>query len=76
MQSGSWVDGTPEWLSAARIFLLGAIAFGYLVSATLFLLCARLMRHDKLRLETVCQSGSLDAVSTFVGLLTLERLGT
>ena len=67
VQSGGWEDGTPAWLAAARIFLLGSIAFGYLFSATLFLISARLMHHDKLKLETVCQSGSLDAVSTLWG---------
>ena len=67
VQSGGWEDGTPAWLAAARIFLLGSIVFGYLFSATLFLISARLMHHDKLKLETVCQSGSLDAVSTLWG---------
>ena len=64
VQSGNWASGTPGWVPAARSFLLGSIVFGYLLSAALFLLSARLMRHDKARLETVCQSGSLDAVST------------
>ena len=63
VQSGNWASGTPGWLPAARIFLLGSIVFGYLFSAALYLLSARLISGDKLKLETVMQSGSLDAVS-------------
>ena len=64
MQSGGWTSGTPGWLPAARVFLLGSIVFGYFLSAALFLLSARLIGRDKLKLETVMQSGSLDAVGT------------
>ena len=63
VQSGNWASGTPGWLPAARIFLLSSIVFGYLFSAALYLLSARLISGDKLKLETVMQSGSLDAVS-------------
>ena len=63
MQSGNSPSGTPGWVAAARPFLLGSILFGYFFSAALFLTSARLMKKDKLRLETVMQSGSLDAVS-------------
>ena len=63
VQSGNWASGTPGWLPAARIFLLGSIVFGYLFSAALYLLSARLISGDKRKLETVMQSGSLDAVS-------------
>ena len=62
MQAGGWASGTPGWLPAARVFLLGSLVFGYLFSATLFLLSARLIHRDRLKLETVCQSGSLDTV--------------
>ncbi len=63
MQSGSSPSGSPGWVAAARPFLLGSILFGYFFSAALFLTSARLMKRDKLKLETVMQSGSLDAVS-------------
>ena len=63
MQLGNSPSGTPGWVAAARPFLLGSILFGYFFSAALFLTSARLMKRDKLRLETVMQSGSLEAVS-------------
>ena len=40
----------------------GSLLCGYFVSAALFLTSARLMKRDILKLETVMQSGSLDAV--------------
>lgn len=64
VQSGGWASGTPGWLPAARVFLLGSIIFGYFFSATLFLLSARLIGGDKHKLETVMQSGRLHAVGT------------
>jgi hypothetical protein len=63
VQAGNWASGTPGWLPAARIFLLVSLVFGYLFSAALYLLCARLVSGDKLKLEAVMQSGTLDAVS-------------
>ena len=69
MQLRDTPTGTLGWTAAARPFLLGSILFGYFLSAALFLLSARLMSRDKLKLETVMQSGSLDAVSAhFWGL--------
>ena len=64
LQSGNSPSGTPGWVAAARPFLLGSILFGYFFSAALFLTSARLMNRDKLKLETVMQSGTLDAVGT------------
>lgn len=74
VQAGGWVSGTPGWLPAARTFLLGSLVFGYLFSAMLFLISARLIYHDKLKLETVCQSGSLDTVC--LDFLTFYRPST
>ena len=61
-QSGGWANGSPEWLSAARIFLAASIIFGYYVSAAFFLTSARFMGQDRAMLETVLQTGTLDSV--------------
>lgn len=62
LQSGGWVNGSPEWLSAARIFLAASIIGGYYVSAAFFLTSARFMGQDRAMLETVLQTGTLDSV--------------
>ena len=64
VQAGGWYSETPAWLPAARPFLLGSIIFGYLSSAALYLVSARLMHRDLDKLEAVQQAGSLDAVRT------------
>ena len=62
LQTGGWGNGSPEWLSAARIFLAASIIFGYFVSAAFFLTSARFMGQDRAMLETVLQTGTLDSV--------------
>ncbi len=62
VQCGNAPAESPQWVSTARPFLLGSLLCGYFVSAALFLTSARLMKRDILKLETVMQSGSLDAV--------------
>ena len=64
VQCGNAPAGSPGWVPTARPFLLGSLLCGYFVSAALFLTSARLMKRDILKLETVMQAGSLDAVST------------
>ena len=66
LQSGGWVNGSPEWLSAARIFLAASIIGGYYVSAAFFLTSARFMGQDRAMLETVLQTGTLDSVRPII----------
>lgn len=73
MQLGNSPTGTPGWVATARPFLLGSILFGYFFSAALFLTSAALMKRDKLKLETVMQTGSLESVRR--RLLCLSCLG-